>query len=144
MHDFILDYLRETGTSWASDVSGDGTLYLGAPTASASSLEWNLEHPAETGWGDDPGEDMLSQSPPFNPVWPTYDSEYDGWIWEMIYEFKVPKQPLEDCGGTVSFGLYDFSGSTGGLVGIHSSPAKTADGANVLIQGQDAIIRLVE
>jgi hypothetical protein len=144
VHDFILDYLRETGTSWASDVSGDGTVYLGAPTASASSLEWNLEHPAETGWGDDPGEDMLEQSPPFNPTWPTYDAEYDGWIWEMIYEFKVPKQPLDDCAGTVSFGLYDFSGSTGGLVGIHSSPSKTADGANVVIQGQDSIIRLVE
>ncbi|MEE8517783.1 MAG: pilus assembly protein TadG-related protein, partial [Dehalococcoidia bacterium] len=125
-HDFILDYLRETGTGWASDVSGDGTVYKSAPTDSASSLEWNLEHPDETGWGDDPGEDPLSQSPPFNPTWPTYDSEYDGWIWEMIYEFKVPKQPLLNCSEAVYFGLYDFSGSTGGLVGIHSSPAKTA------------------
>ena len=142
-HDFILDYLREVGINWASDTAGDGTVYKSAPTASASSLEWNLEHPEETGWGDDPGEDMLAQSPPFNPAWPTYDSEYDGWIWEMIYEFKVPKQPLLNCDETVYFGLYDFSGSTGGLVGIHSSPAKTADGANVVIQN-DGSIKLVE
>ena len=142
-HDFILDYLREVGVNWKSDTSGDGTVYMGAPSDSASSLEWNLEHPEETGWGDDPGEDMLAQSPPFNPAWPTYDSEYDGWIWEMIYEFKVPRQPLLNCSEAVYFGLYDFSGSTGGLVGIHSSPAKTADGANVVIQN-DGSIRLVE
>ncbi len=143
-HDFILDYLRETGNGWASDTAGDGTVYKSAPTDSASSLEWNLEHPDETGWGDDPGEDPLAQSPPFDPVWPTYDSEYDGWVWEMIYEFKVPKQPLKNCAETVYFGLYDFSGQTGGLVGIHSSPAKTADGANVIIQSSDPVIRLVE
>ena len=142
-HDFIQDYLREVGSNWKSDASGDGKVFKGAPTDSASSLEWNLEHPAETGWGDDPGEDPLLQSPPFNPVWPDYDSEYDGWVWEMIYEFKVPKQPLDNCGETVYFGLYDFSGSTGGLVGIHSSPAKTADGAHVVIQG-DGSLKLVE
>ena len=62
----------------------------------------------------------------------------------MIYEFKVPKQPLENCTEQVSFGLYDFSGSTGGLVGIHSSPAKTLDGENIVIQGEDAVIKLVE
>ena len=143
-HDFILDYLRPIGADWASDVSGDGSVFKAAPTASASSLEWNLEHPNETGWGDDPGEDVFQQSPPFNPAWPTYDAEYDGWIWEMIYEFKVPKQPLKNCAEQVSFGLYDFSGSTGGLIGIHSSPAKTSDGANVVVQGEDGVIRLVE
>lgn len=141
-HDFILDYLRQTGPNWASDVSGDGSVFKAAPTASASSLEWNLEHPTETGWGDDPGEDVFQQSPPFNPAWPTYDAEYDGWIWEMIYEFKVPKQPLKNCAAQVSFGLYDFSGTDGGLVGIHSSPAKTSDGENIVLQ--DGVIRLVE
>ena len=29
--------------------------------------------------------------------------------------------PLENCSQAVYFGLYDFSGSTGGLVVIHSS-----------------------
>ena len=144
VHDFIQDYLRLDGADWVSDPWGDGTLFMGAPTASASSLEWNLENPTLTGWGDDPGEDVFQQSPPFNPQWPTYDSEYDGWIWEMIYEFKVPRQPLDNCAEPVYFGLYDFSGSTGGLVGIHSSPAKTDDGANVVITGEAGVIRLVE
>ncbi|MCH8025661.1 MAG: Tad domain-containing protein [Chloroflexi bacterium] len=140
-HDFIQDYLRQEGVNWASDVSGDGSVYVGAPTASASSLEFNLENPDITGWGDDPGENPLYESPPFDPQYPTYDSEYDGFVWEMIYEFKVPRQPLASC-NQVTFGLNDFGGSTGGLEGMHSSPAKTDDGAFLQVEPFD--VRLVE
>ncbi len=85
---------------------------------------------------------MLAQSPPFNPAWPTYDSEYDGWIWEMIYEFKVAKQPYDNCAGPIQFALHDFSGSTGPLQGIHSSPAKVAEGVTLLVQA--GVLKLVE
>ncbi|MCH7699523.1 MAG: hypothetical protein IH865_11355 [Chloroflexi bacterium] len=137
-HDFIQDYLIEVGNEWKSDVSGDGTVIQSpGPTASASSLEWNLEHPEETGW-----ELGLLQSPPFNPTYPSYDSAYDGWIWEMIYEFKVPIGPYSNC-EEVTFGLDDFTGSAGGLEGMHSSPAKTEDGKFLQV-GQAVEVRLVE
>ena len=82
------------------------------------------------------------QSPPFNPSYPTYDSEYDGWIWEMIYEFRVSRQPYDNCAGPVQFGLHDFSGSAGPLEGIHSSPAKADEG--VFLQINAAVLKLVE
>ena len=59
----------------------------------------------------------------------------------MIYEFKVPKGPLASC-NQVTFGLNDFGGSTGGLEGMHSSPAKTSDGS--FLQVERFTIRLVE
>ncbi len=144
-HDFIQDYLVEDGAggwdSWAG--GGDkGEVIVAGPSDSASSLEWNLEHPTLTGWGDDPGEDPLIQSPPFNPAYPAYDSEYDGWIWEMIYEFRVPASAYSNCVGPIQFGLHDFSGSAGPLEGIHSSPAKTAEG--VWLQIQASVLKLVE
>lgn len=149
VHDFIQDYLRKEGSSWASDPSGDGEIIVAGPAASASSLEWNLEHPDETGWGDDPGEepfvpgnDKLGQSPPFNPLYPDYDAEYAGWVWEMIYEFKVPKSAYSGCTGDVLFGLHNFAGQAGPLEGIHSSPAKVEDGASLTLQQE--IVRLVE
>lgn len=140
-HDFIQDYLRKAGNNWISDVAGDGEVFSGAPTDSASSLEFNLENPTITGWGDDPGEDPLTQSPPFNPQYPAYAAEYDGYVWEMIYEFKVPKGAYAAC-NQVTFGLHDFSGVSGGLEGMHSSPAKTADG--VFLQVEPFDVRLVE
>ena len=136
-HDFIQDYLIEVGNHWKSDTSGSGEVIHAAPTSSASSLEWNLEHPEETGW-----ELGLLQSPPFNPTYPSYDSAYDGWIWEMIYEFKVPLGAYSNC-DVVTFGLDDFTGSAGGLEGMHSSPAKTADGKFLQV-GQAVEVRLVE
>ena len=136
-HDFIQDYLIEVGNHWKSDTSDSGEVITAAPTASASSLEWNLEHPEETGW-----ELGLLQSPPFNPAYPSYDSAYDGWIWEMIYEFKVPLGAYSSC-DVVTFGLDDFTGSAGGLEGMHSSPAKTADGKFLRV-GQAVDVRLVE
>ncbi len=144
-HDFIQDYLVEDGAggwdSWAG--GGDkGEILIAGPSDSASSLEWNLENPTLTGWGDDPGEDPLIQSPPFSSTYPNYSSEYDGWIWEMIYEFKVPKQPYANCVGPLQFGLHDFSGSAGPLEGIHSSPAKTTEG--VWLQIQARVLKLVE
>ena len=144
-HDFIQDYLVEGGAggwdSWAG--GGDkGQVIVAGPSDSASSLEWNLENPTLTGWGDDPGEDPLVQSPPFSPSYPTYDPEYDGWVWEMIYEFKVPKGPYNNCTGPIQFGLHDFSGSAGPLEGIHSSPAKTDEG--VWLQIGARVLKLVE
>ncbi len=59
----------------------------------------------------------------------------------MIYEFKVPRQPLDNC-NQVTFGLFDFGGTTGGLEGMHSSPAKTEDG--VFLQVDPFDVRLVE
>ncbi len=137
-HDFIQDYLVELGNNnWKSDASDNGEVIHAAPTASASSLEWNLKHPQETGWALG-----LLQSPPFNPQYPFYDSAYDGWIWEMLYEFKVPLGAYSSC-SQVTFGLHDFSGSAGGLEGMHSSPAKTSDGVFLQI-GQAFDVRLVE
>lgn len=135
-HDFIQDYLRQVGNNWKSDTSGDGKVYVSAPTDSASSLQFNLENPDITGWAY-----AELQSPPFNPQYPTYDSQYAGFVWEMIYEFKVPRQPLANC-NQVTFGLHDFGGSTGGLEGMHSSPAKADDGA--FLQVERFTIRLVE
>ena len=134
-HDFIQDYLRQAGNNWISDAAGDGTVYVAAPTDSASSLEFNLENPDITGWAY-----AELQSPPFNPQYPTYDSAYDGFVWEMIYEFKVPRQPLENC-NQVTFSLRDSAGSTGGLEGMHSSPAKTEDGVFLEVATD---VRLVE
>ncbi len=143
-HDFVQDYLYQDGSTWKSGPSGDGGVIAAGPAASASSLEWNLENPTLTGWGDDPGEDPALQSPPFSPSYPTYDSEYDGWIWEMIYEFKVPKQPYDTCSGPVTFALVTFPGQTGPVGGIHSSPAKIAGGESVFIISEDGILKLVE
>ena len=142
LHDFIQDYLREDGSGWKSDASGDGQLIGAGPTDSASSLEWNLEHPNETGWGDDPGENPLIQSPPFNPLYPIYDSQYDGWIWEMIYEFKVPRGPYDSCVEPILFGLDNFPDEEGPTGGVHSSPAKVEGGETLLIQA--SVLKLVE
>jgi hypothetical protein len=141
VHDFVQDYLRKVGTDWVSDAAGDGGVIVAGPNQSASSLEFNMENPGITGWGDDPGEYMLEQSPPFNPSYPTYDSEYDGFIWEMLYEFRVPVSAYTGC-NSITFGLHDFEGSAGGLQGMHSSPPKTADGTYLQVEPFD--VRLVE
>ena len=135
-HDFIQDYLRQVGSTWVSDANGDGEVFVAGPNQSASSLEFNLEHPEITGW---PYAEI--QSPPFNPEYPTFDSQYDNFVWEMIYEFRVPRANYDEC-TQVTFGLHDFSGSTGGLGGMHSSPAKTDDGAFLRVEPFD--VRLVE
>ncbi len=134
VHDFIQDYLRTDGSSWASDTGGDGSVIVAGPAESASSMEYNLEHPVDTGWGDDPGENPLNQSPPFAPTYPNYDSQYDGWVWEMIYEFKVPRSAYDACGSTIFFGLPEFPGQTGPVGGIHSSPAKVAEGGSIFLK----------
>ena len=141
VHDFIQDYLRAVGNDWVSDAAGDGEVIVAGPNQSASSLEFNLENTDITGWGDDPGENVLEHSPPFNPSYPTYDSEYDGFVWEMIYEFRVPVSDYIGC-DQITFGLHDFEGSAGGLQGMHSSPAKTSDG--VFLQVEPFDVRLVE
>ena len=149
VHDFIQDYLREDGAGWASDTAGNGEVLVAGPAMSASSLEWNLEHPVGTGWGDDPGEepfvpgdDKAGQSPPFDPQYPTYDSEYDGWVWEMIYEFNLPMVDYDDCIGPILFGLQNFAGEAGALEGIHSSPPKVSGGITLLTA--PTTVRLVE
>ena len=137
--------------TFASNAAGDGDVFVAGPTNSASSLEWNLEHPVETGWGDGLGEvpfipgetkPVSGQSPPFDPTYPLYDAEYDGWVWEMIYEFRVPRAPYE-CGGEVLFGLPDFTGSSGPVGGLHSSPPKINTGTFVGFGGTHSI-RLVQ
>jgi len=145
VHDFVQDYLREDGESWASDTEKDGDVIVAGPDQSASSLEWNLEHPVETGWGDDPGEEASGkhgQSPPFNPEYPTFDPEYSGWVWEMIYEFRVPKASYDSCTSPVYFGVVPFEGQQGPVGGIHSSPAKEEGAGSVFLVPLD--IRLVE
>ncbi len=140
IHDFVQDYLYEDGTSWASDTGGDGSVIVAGPADSASSLEYNLEHPSDTGWGDGTGENPLNQSPPFNPAYPNYDSEYDGWVWEMIYEFKVPRSAYDACGSTLFFGLPEFAGQTGPVGGIHSSPAKVAEGGSIFLSTREILL----
>lgn len=133
IHDFIQDYLREDGTGWASDTGGDGSVIVAGPADSASSMEYNLEHPIETGWGDDPGENPTHQSPPFNAAYPSFDTEFDGWVWEMTYEFKVLRSAYSGCSSTLFFGLPEFPGQTGPVGGIHSSPAKVAEGGSIFL-----------
>ena len=135
-HDFIQDYLRQVGTTWVSDANGDGTVYVAGPNQSASSLEFNLENPGITGW---PYAEI--QSPPFDPEYPLFDSQYDDFVWEMIYEFRVPRASYDEC-TQITFGLHDFGGASGGLGGMHSSPAKTDDGAFLRVEPFD--VRLVE
>ncbi|MBI2912687.1 MAG: hypothetical protein HYY03_02065 [Chloroflexi bacterium] len=144
VHDFVQDYLRPGSQGdWVSDaLSGDGSVLVKGPAESASSLEWNLEHPQESGWGDNPGEDPLTQSPPFSPKYPTCDPQYSGWVWEIIYEFKVPASDYASCTGPIQFGLTDFAGSNGPVQGIHSSPAKVKDAATLFIEA--AVLELVE
>ncbi len=145
VYDFVQDYLREDGSGWASDANpvGNGETIVAAPPDSASSLEFNLENPTVTGWGDDPGEDPLIQSPPFDGSYPNYDSEYDGWIWEMIYEFRVPKSAFTACGGAINFALPSFDGQRGPVGGIHSSPSKVLEGGSVFLESTIEIL-LVE
>ena len=115
------------------------------PTESASSLEWNLENPTLTGWGDDPGEDPLTQSPPFNgSLYPNYDPAYDGWVWEMIYEFKVPESAYSGCSSPPTFTLPEIIGGDGTVGGLHSSPGKTAEGAYLQGAGSQGAVWLVE
>ena len=142
VHDFVQDYLRQNGADWVSGATGDGKAVEDGPAQSGSSLEWNLEHPYETGWGDDVGEDPLTQSPPFNPQYPSYDPGYSGWVWEMIYEFSVSRADYAGC-TRVTFSLHNFGGDSGPMEGIHSSPAKTRDGVTLLFEGGTEV-RLVE
>ena len=128
IHDFVQDYLREDGSSWASDTSGDGSIIAKGPSQSASSLEWNLEHQTSTasggtGWGDDAGEDPEVESPPFDAVYPTFDSEFDGWVWEMTYEFSLTRSQYSGC-SQVTIALVQFAGETSPIGGMHNSPSK--------------------
>ncbi len=143
VHDFIQDYLRgDSGQNgWASDALGNGKILGGGPAQSASSLEFNLENPTITGWGDDSGEDPQDSSPPYNPSYGSWDAEYDGFVWEMIYEFKVPAADYAGC-TQVQFGLHNFAGESGQLEGLHSSPAKTDEGITLLIEISE--LKLVE
>ena len=145
VHDFIQDYLRSDASQggWASDALGDGTILAAGPVQSASSLEFNLENPAITGWGDDPGEDPQESSPPYNPSYGSWDPKYDGFVWEMIYEFKVLASDYAGC-AQVQFGLHNFSGESGQLEGIHSSPAKTDEGITLLVDTLAKSLKLVE
>ena len=132
VHDFVQDYLYRDGADWVSGVGGDGSVSVAGPDLAASSLQWNLEHPIETGWGNDAGENPLEHSPPFNPSYPDSDPGYSGWVWEMIYEFRVPLSAYAGCGEIV-IGLDDLAAGSGPLSGLHSSPAKTADGGDVAL-----------
>ncbi len=145
VHDFVQDYLHEDGSGWASDTNGDGSVIVEGPAESSSSLVFNLENPDVTHWGDDPGENPLEQSPPFSAPgsYPDYDSEYDGWVWEMLYEFKVPRSAYDGCPG-VFFGIPPLDGETGPVGGMHNSPAKVAEGVFVGIGEQTIEIFLVE
>ena len=143
VHDFIQDYLRGDSGGWASDALGNGKTLIAGPVQSASSLEFNLENPAITGWGDDPGENAQASSPPYNPSYGSWDPEYDGFVWEMIYEFKVLASDYADC-AQVQFGLHNFSGDAGQLEGLHSSPAKTDEGVTLLIDSETKNLKLVE
>jgi len=146
LHDFIQDYLSgddKKDKGWKSGAThGDGKIYTQGPAESSSSLAYNVTHPNETGWGDDPEEDPFKQSPPFNPTYPTFDSEYSGWVWEVIYEFSVPKASFSSCSGPIYFGVIPFEGQRGPVGGIHSSPAKEEGGGSVFLVPID--IRLVE
>ncbi len=145
VHDFIQDYLRgDAGQGgWASDALGNGKTLIAGPVQSASSLEFNLENPAITGWGDDPGEDPQQSSPPYNPSYGSWDPEYDGFVWEMTYEFKLLASDYAGC-ESVQFGLHNFSGESGQLEGLHSSPAKTDEGITLLIDTGAKDLKLVE
>ncbi|MCH7617712.1 MAG: hypothetical protein IIB18_07615 [Chloroflexi bacterium] len=144
VHDFIQDYLRgDSGQNgWASDALGNGKILGGGPVQSASSLEFNLENPEITGWGDDAGEDPQESSPPYFPTYGFWDSEYDGFVWEMIYEFKLLASDYAGC-QQIQFGLHNFAGESGQLEGLHSSPAKTDEGITLLID-KISELRLVE
>jgi Flp pilus assembly protein TadG len=145
IHDFEQDYLRPDGAGWASDAAGNGQIVTAGPAQSASSLEWNLENPTLTGWGDDPGEDPLLFSPPFSPTYPNYLSEYDGWEWRMIYEFSIPEAAYAACVGSVEFTLAPIIGEPPGSVGgLHSSPGKTAEGEFLQAAGVEEAVWLVE
>ena len=132
VHDFVQDYLRRDGAGWVSDAGGDGSVSVAGPDLSASSLQWNLENQALTGWGDGAGENPLEQSPPFSSSYPDSDPAYSGWVWEMIYEFRVPMSAYAGCVEIV-LGLDDLAGVSGPLNGLHSSPAKTADGGDLAV-----------
>ncbi len=107
-------------------------------------MVFNLENPDITHWGDDLGENPLSQSPPFSGPgsYPDYDSEYDGWVWEMLYEFRVPRSAYEGCPG-VFFGIPPLGGGAGPVGGMHSSPAKVEEGVFVGLGVQTQTIELL-
>lgn len=135
VHDFVQDYLRLVSTNvYVSDTVGkDAAVIVAGPSASSSSMVYNLMNRSATHWGDSAGEDPLTQSPPFNPKYPTYASEYNGWVWEVLYEFKVPRSAYAGCGSGVFFGVRPFPGQTGPVGGVHSSPPKVAAGSSVLL-----------
>ena len=112
VYDFVIDYLYDTGsggvtdpTRWASGVAGpDGSADVGAPSASASSLEWNLENTTfDFTNGGQPQSDWISPPEP----------AADPWEYKMSYEFKVDKTAfLTNNSNSIEF---DY---------IHNSPSK--------------------
>lgn len=141
IHDFVQDYLRWSGSEWLSDTGGDGTLVGAGPNQSASSLEWNLENSIATGWGDVLGENQFEHAPPFDTLYPDYAPQYGAYVSETTYEFRVPLAAYAGCGAIV-FGLEDIGGAPGPLSGIHNSPVKANDGADLAVVA--AQLQLVE
>ena len=142
VHDFNQDYLRQSGPEWVSDTNGlEGSIIAGrrGPDRSASSIVWNLEHTDLTGWGDEPGENAVGQSPPFDPSYPTFDAQYDAFVWEVIYEFRIPMDDYATC-DAMTFGLEHFLRATGPVGGMHNSPAKTADAGTLVVVPMRAML----
>ena len=142
VHDFVQDYLREKDGSWLSDANGDGKLIKLGPASSSSSMVYNLTHPVDTRWGDGSGENPQSQSPPLSGKYPNFATQYNGWVWEMLYEFSVPKSSFQGC-FDIRFALAPFEskGSTvGNIGGIHNSPPKTKLGGSVFSQSETGVI----
>lgn len=143
VHDFVQDYLYPGGPGgWSSGPSGDGEVIVAGPDQSASSLEWNLENSTFDGGWNSGLSDKQWKSPDFDPLYPDPAPEAGDWVWEMIYEFRLPRSMYAGCSSIV-FGLSDFAGATGPLQGIHSSPAKVEGAEFVEIEPID-IIKLIQ
>ncbi len=69
VHDFVQDYLRPVGDSWVSDAAGDGEVIGLGPSASSSSMVYNM---LSSGWdvtlGGTLTDDRDFESPPFDAV----------------------------------------------------------------------------
>ncbi len=94
----ILDYLDGSPGNWTSGQTGrDGSAAPGTGPVNAvgTSLQWNLN---SAGWNGGVWGDPLRHSPPYD----YYETTGKVWVWNVIYEWSIPKNKTGGACGTLT------------------------------------------